>query len=203
MGKHAIERENKSIKIIGLLILIIVIISIIVAVINNNNSSKLEETIDKAFMALKTYNINETNKYIDYEKVLYSLDEILVDEKNENVEKELFNSIEWKIDKIDINGDTATAVIELTNKNFVTVVTNWMKIIVAEKDKGKKITNKSSLAHLEKVLSETQETKTEINKINLKKENNVWKIEVTEEFRNLVYPGVDIVSSVLENDIIK
>lgn len=204
MGKHSIERENnKTIKIIALIVLVIAIISTIVVLIYNNNLQKPEDTINAAFTALKNYNIGEVNKYVDYEQVIYSLDEILIDEKNENVERELFNFIEWKIDKVEINGDNATAIVELTNKDFIKVITNWMKVIVAEKDKGKKITNQSSLKQLEKVLTDIKETKTEINKIKLQKEDNMWKIVVTDEFRSLIYPGVDTVSAVLENGVIK
>lgn len=204
MAKHALESENKLIKKIALIVLAIIIVMGIVAIVYYHiNLERSKKAINDAFSSLKYYNINKANQYIDYKEVLYSLDEILIDEKNENVERELFNSIEWKIDKVEINGDNATAIVEVTNKNFIKVVTSWMKIIVAEKDKGKKITNKLSLEHLEKILSEMEDTKSEINKIDLEKKNNVWKIKVTEQFRNLIYPGIDIVSTVLENDVIK
>lgn len=203
MGRHSsgnYTKKSKSKIIIALTIIIIVIIGVsIYLYIINMEKKGPEITINNMFNALKQSDESKVNEYLDYNKLLSSLDEMLVKEdvRNEEVEKKLFESIEWKIENIEADGETATAVVELTNKDFIEVVTAWMKKIVNVKNNGIELTDEVSLQKLQETLEETDTTKTVIKRISLEKVDEKWKVTVNEELTNLVFPGVDSVVSVL------
>ena len=203
MGRHSsgnYTKKSKSKIIIALTIIIIVIIGVsIYLYITNMEKKGPEITINNMFNALKQSDESQVNEYLDYNKLLSSLDEMLVKEdvRNEEVEKKLFESIEWKIENIEADGETATAVVELTNKDFIEVVTAWMKKIVKKKNNGIELTDEVSLQKLQETLEETDTTKTVIKRISLEKVDEKWKVTVNEELTNLVFPGVDSVVSVL------
>lgn len=203
MGRHSsgnYTKKSKSKIIIALTIIIIVIIGVsIYLYITNMEKKGPEITINNMFNALKQSDESQVNEYLDYNKLLSSLDEMLVKEnvRNEEVEKKLFESIEWKIENIEADGETATAVVELTNKDFIEVVTAWMKKIVNVKNSGIELTDEVSLKKLQETLEETDTTKTVIKRISLEKVDEKWKVTVNEEITNLVFPGVDSVVSVL------
>lgn len=203
MGRHSsgnYTKKSKSKIIIALTIIIIVIIGVsIYLYITNMEKKGPEITINNMFNALKQSDESQVNEYLDYNKLLSSLDEMLVKEdvRNEEVEKKLFESIEWKIENIEADGETATAVVELTNKDFIEVVTAWMKKIVNVKNSGIELTDEVSLQKLQETLEETDTTKTVIKRISLEKVDEKWKVTVNEEITNLVFPGVDSVVSVL------
>lgn len=202
MGRHSSGRYTKGsrIKIIVMLLILLIIIAIISVYVYNKNIeiNSIKDTINNTFSALKKNDKNQVNKYLEYDKLLSSLDEMLVKEdvRNEEVEKKLFESIEWNIENIQVNGENATVVVELSNKDFIKIVTSWMKKIVNERNNGAELTDELSLQRLQETLEETNASKTVIKKISLYKEEN-WKIKVNEEFTNLVFPGVDSVVNVL------
>lgn len=203
MGRHSsgnYTKKSRSKIIIVLIIIVITIIGVSTYLYFTNEEKKAPEiAINNTFQALKQDEEKQINEYLDYNKLLSSLDEMLVNEnaRNEEVEKKLFESIEWNIENIELDGETATAVVELTNKDFIEVVTEWMKKIVNERNLGTELTDEVSLQKLQETLEETDSTKTVIKKISLEKLEGKWKIAVNDELTNLVFPGVDSVVSVL------
>ena len=122
MGKHSSEKEKGKGKTILLSIIFVIILSIIAVLVYNNffvNKNNPEDAINTTFQALKTYDKETANKYIDYNQLLYSLDEMIVKEKNDGVCRELFKDMEWKIEGIEVDNDTATVIVEVTNKDFI------------------------------------------------------------------------------------
>ena len=203
MGKHTLEKKtNKVLVIVAILIILAVIIGIVVFFIGNNKTpeEKLKETIDSCFTSLKSSNIEKANKYINYDELVSSFDELIIENSEEeisNIEKELFKSIEWDIENIEIENDKATAVIEVTNKNFKDVITKWMEQMYTVQESKQNISDEIALRELEEVLINENETKTEIKRITLNQNDENWKIEVNESLRDLMYPGIDIVFSIL------
>ena len=203
MGKHTLEKKTNKISIIAVILIILaVIIGIVVFFIGNNKTpeEKLEETIDSCFTSLKSSNIEKANKYINYDELVSSFDELIIENREEeisNIEKELFKSIEWNIENIEIENDKATAVIEVTNKNFKDVIIKWMEQMYTVQESDQNISDEIALKELEEVLINENATKTEIKRITLNQIDANWKIEVNESLRDLMYPGIDIVFTIL------
>ena len=203
MGKHTLEKKtNKVLTVAGILIILAIIISIVVFFMSKNKTpeEKIEKTIDSCFTSLKSSDIEQANKYINYDELVSSFDEIIIENREEeisNIEKELFKSIEWNIENIEIENDKATVVVEVTNKNFKDVITKWMEQLYTKQVSVQNISDEMALKELEDVLINENATKTEIKRITLNQNDENWKIEVNESLRDLMYPGIDIIFTVL------
>lgn len=204
MGKHYAKKVKKSGYILKFVVVGIILFSIILFIylyMNNKQEEKEPEKIlNEAFTNLKNLDKDEINKTLDYDSLLSSLDEMIVSEENdtEELEKMLFESLTWTIENIEVEENEAVAIVEMTNKNFKNILTNWLKNIVYEKENGKVITNQVALDNFEDAISDETSTKTIIKKVQLTKEDNNWKIVINDDLRDLIFPGIDTVISTLE-----
>lgn len=202
MGKHSINNSNGKnvIKLKSILIFIIITGLVITLIISINKKkedfTKQEEIINQAFSALKTTNINEVNKYTNYNKIICGLDEsILNQEEVSEIEKNLFNTMEWSIEKIKKEDNNTVAIIEVTNKDFKMIITEWLQEIVNRKTNGEDISNEVGLKVLENILKNNNYgTQTVIKKVKIDKDS---KIEVNDDLINLLYSGIESVSNAL------
>ena len=202
MGKHSINNSNRKnvIKLKSILFFIIItglVISSIISIKKKKDDfTKQEEIINQAFSALKTTNINEVNKYTNYNKIISGLDEsILNQEEVSEIEKNLFNTMEWSIEKIKEEDNNIVAIIEVTNKDFKMIITEWLQEIVNRKTNGEDISNEVGLKVLENILKNNNYgTQTVIKKVKIDKDS---KIEVNDDLINLLYSGIESVSNAL------
>lgn len=178
----------------------IIIIILILFLITRKDTNEPINVANKTFDALKNNELDIASEYVDYRQLVNSLDEMLTTEDNSTIEKELFGNIEWEIKKVEKDNDRAVLTVELKNKDFVKVITKWMKKIIGEKVRGEQITNELLLSNLEKTLSETPEVKTETRKITLIKNDRKWIFQIDEELRNLIYPGIENVATTLNKN---
>ena len=113
-----------------------------------------------------------------------------------DLEKKLFENLKWNIENVEIQDNQATIIVEMTNKNFANIITTWIKEILKEKEKGTIISNDLAIQKLEEAIDEENSSKTILKKITLSKEDN-WKIVVNDDLRDLIFPGIDSVSTAL------
>lgn len=203
MGKHFEKKSKKSLLIIVCILIVIIILGIIVTLSyygQNNKTKEVEESINDFFSSLKATNIEQVNTYVEYEEIIASLDSMLVENKGEgvsNIEKELFKALEWKIEEIEVEDSRAVVTVETKNKDLKTVVTKWLQQLSTLKTSGEVINNQVALNKLENILVNETETEMVKKDIILNNDNGTWKIELDENLRALLYPGVDDIASVL------
>ena len=207
MGKHSIEKKKINfgkgfIAVIILVLIIAVIIGIIYIIKNNTNSNnEFEEQgkiINSAFSNLKSFNIDEVEKYLNYSELISGLDKNIMEEKFINLQKNLFNTMEWSIENIKEEDGIVVAIVEVTNKNYKNIIIEWLKQIVELKSETEELSNEESLQVLEKIIIENNNrTQSVIKKIQLMEQDGEWKIIVDDELINLVYPGIEAIDSVL------
>lgn len=206
-----LKNDKKNLKL-PIIFLVLVLIVVAILIIHNLKTSKavttdvkkeVENAVNDTFTALKSANPENANKYIDYDSLIAGFDPILVETKSDTsneIKRRLFQDIKWTVENIEINGDEAIVIVEVTNLNFKTIVTNWMKQIVSISSNGTVITNEIALDELKNMFSQYTETKTILKKVKLIKYENKWYIELNEDFRDLVFPGIDSVIAVLNQN---
>ena len=208
MGKHSIEKKKinfgKTFLVIIVLALVIAGIIGVIYVIKNNRNTQTEflnqeEAINNAFSALKTSNIDEVEKYLNYTELISGLDESILQEEITGVESNLFNTMEWSIENIKEDDDgSIVAIIDVKNKNYKNIITEWLKQIVDLKSNSDQISNVESLQILENILKENNcGTQSVIKKIQLIEESGNWKIVVNDNLINLLYPGIETINNVI------
>lgn len=198
-GKYAKGRKGKVIAVIAIVLVVISIITTVVIISLNNNSREIERVFNETFTALKELDKEKVNKYMDYDKLISSLDEMILENPEDTeLEKELFKNMEWTVESIEVEDNQATLIIEMTNKDFKTILTEWMKKIVKEKESQNIITNELALQRLKEIVSdESIQTKTVLKKVKISKDEDSWKITVDNDLRDLVFPGIDSVVSAI------
>ena len=119
--------------------------------------------------------------------------DILSDEKfDQETEALLFDKMSWKITKITKEDDKANVEIEITNKNFDTIISNCMKKLLGD---FKSVLSGSSVEkNMEKYLTEElkneqPEMKTVTKTIELVKEDKKWKVVSNDELIDSLLPG--------------
>lgn len=207
MGKHSqskhssVEKKSKNIVLIVIVLVIVIVlgVGIYALMMKLNNQNDIEGVINNFFEAIKNAEQEKANQYVDYQQLINSLDEMILQDESDEIEKELFRNIEWNIEDIEEQGNQTIAIVEVKNKDFKNVITAWMKELVSAKSSGIEITNEYALEKLANEIEEEQSSKSVIKKILLEKDNDIWKIQVNEDLRDLVYPSIDSVISVLKS----
>ena len=171
---------------------------------NNNRREKEQQEIEKSikdlFENLKKLNKKNIKKYLDFAKLLNSVDEMIIKQNDEELEKALFSNLLYKIKNIDIEGKKAKVEMEVINKDYKEIYTKWMKEILKEKNENKKIDEKIAMKILKTIVKKEKQTKKVSKEITLNKKNNYWEIVVNVNLRDLVFPGINIVDSILSNN---
>lgn len=211
MGKHSKSKHfsdekgvGKGKKVVAIIIILLLIVTIafgIYFLVNKiTEQNRIKASVNEFFEGLKNSEVDKVNKYADYNQLINSFDEMILQDENDRIEKELFSSLEWNIETIEKIDNRTEIIIEAKNKDFKDVITNWMKELVSAKSAGISITNEYALEKLENEIKEEEKTKTVIKKIVLKEDNGNFKITVSEDLRDLVFPGIDSVIDVLSNN---
>jgi len=200
MGKHYDVRKKKVNKKKIFLIIAIPIAIIALILFNNrinNDKKEIVDIINSTFSSLKENNKEKINKYIDYNLLITGLDDMILEENKDEIEKELFNKISWNVENVEIKGNSAIAIIEASNKDYREILTKWMKAVIDEKNKGQNISNELGLNKLKTIVKEETLIKTIIKKINFENTDGKWNIILDNNFIELVYPGIDNVTKAL------
>lgn len=213
-SKRYLDDENNfsKLRIFIALIIVVAIVGVIIFVGNRNTNAvppnpkqEIETVLNNTFSKLKEINVDEVNQYLDYELLICSFDGMILENASEisyNIQQKIFEKMKWTVEDVDIIDENAVAIVEVTNINFKTIVTNWMKEIVSINSAGVVITNELALEKLFNILSqENIDQKTIIKKVNLIKKEGKWNIEVNNDLRDLIFPGIDSVITVLNENI--
>ena len=150
------------------------------------------KAVDGMLSALKQGNFDKVKEYVDYQELLENANLDYEDTENKDREKLFFEKLEWKINKIDENGDNATVEIEITNKDFNTIVTNYMQKVFNAAFAGEDISNEEMENYLLELLRDEQvQTATTTKTIELTKQEGKWKVTANTDLTSALLPGFE------------
>lgn len=172
---------------IGGILLLIIALAIVMAFIVLQNSP--EKTIDGLFNCLKTGDIQGASKYVTN---LEEVQDVTDDDIPEEGKQLLFNKFEWKIVNVTKEKDVAKVEVEITNKDFETIITNFMKKVVKVAMSGEAISEDKQEQYLvEELKNDSIQTVTEKMEIELEKQDRKWKAKVNEDIMMSLLPGLE------------
>lgn len=119
---------------------------------------------------------------------------VLADLSKENFDEEaqklLFDKLEWKIQNVKEEGDTATVEVEITNKDFKTIIANYMQKVIKIVFSGESISEEEMTNYLmEELKNDGIGMVTSNQTIILKKQDGKWKASEENNFVNILLPG--------------
>lgn len=190
--KNIKQKENKKSKnkyYIGATLVVILLLVVVAGLILLPKTP--EKTVEGLLNCLKNGDFESANKYINYEEFKNNIDILgnTIDDKE--TQALFFNKLNWKILKINKEENTAKVEIEITNKDFEQIISNYTDEALRIAFSGQAFSKEDQINKLKEELKNEQiGTKTVTATIELNKENNEWKIKINEEFINAILPGL-------------
>ncbi len=202
-------KDTKKKNLIIPILIILIIIAIIGTIVFIVTANKPEKTVEEFFTRLKEGNIEEAKKYIDNYNDLFeeeqeeqeNTEEDFADVlNNEENQKLLFTDIQTNIKEVKKEGNTAKIQVELTTKNFKTIMTNYINKIIqlsmstvvgGENLTQEEINNAIKDYFIEELKNESIDKVTTTQEITLNKKEGKWIIEANDNLRTLIYPGLE------------
>lgn len=188
--------------IVIIAVVVIAVVAIVATILFGNNP---EKTIDETFTALKEGNMDVLLEYTSTEETDNSFENELTEglingtdsTENTELEKEILNScfsqLEWKIAETKKDGDTAVVTVDITNKDFSNVMqeifSEMMAQAFASAFTGQEMTEEDTMKLMKEKIDEVTATTTNTEKINMVKEDGIWKFSDSDELANMLLPG--------------
>lgn len=170
------KKTNKGI-IIAVAIVVVVLVAISAYMFLMIGSPK--KSVETMLNSLKTGN---------YSQVI--LANVLEEDFGGEAQKLLFDKLEWKIVSVQEEGNKATVELEITNKDFKTIIENYMQKIVKIAFSGEEINEEQMTNYLIEELNNSEiKTVTSTQSIVLEKQNGKWEVSEENDFINILLPG--------------
>lgn len=183
------KKKGKKGIVIGLIIAIVIIalVAVMAKVVLFSNSPK--NTLENILTALKT---GEYKNIENYEELVSASGMLDGDKYDEEAQKLMFEKLEWNMKNEKIEGDTVTLEVEITNKDFKTVIKNYTQKIIKAALGGENISEEQMRTYLiDELKNEDVGVVTENKTFTMKKKDGKWGFEDFESTIYLLLPGLE------------
>ena len=192
--KNKKEKTGKKSPVIPTVIVVVVVVLIaILLTVMIVTSSAPKKSLEALLTNLKAGDFTKAQEYVSGDLDLGTVN------SNKEAQKLLFDKLNWKINKVtEVDENNATVEVEITTKDFQTVINNYMKKAldaVKETITGGGTTESFSSADfenyfIEELKNENIQTTTITTTVNAVKEDNKWKIVSDDALYNALLPGL-------------
>ena len=147
-------------------------------------SSDPKKSVDGFLTNLKAGDFEKAQEFMSGEALFKD------EEYDIETQRLFFDKISWKVTKITKENDNATAEVEITTKDFKTVISSYMQKVLKLALSGGNITVEENKNYLMEELKNDQvKTITQTKTIQLVKEDDKWKVVSNDELLNTLLPG--------------
>lgn len=187
------KKDNKTKKnnwVASVIVVVVVLAIAALLTIMIVTTSDPKQSIDGLLNNLKAGDFEKAQEFLSGETLLSE------EEYDLEMQKLFFENLSWKITNIDKQEDTATATVEITNKDFNTVVSNYAKKAL-EAITSLIGTNSTGLSNeqiqqyfVDELKNQDIGTTTQTGTIELVKEDKKWKVVSNEQLIDTLLPGL-------------
>ena len=186
----------------------VLLLSFIFTACGNSNETP-EQAVTNALNAVKNLDENTAQKYFAYDELFISgsSDDKLIDDDEDA--RLLLSKLNFKVISSSKDGDTATVKTEITNIDMATVLDEYLQQVVAialsyafsESDAK---SEEEMMAEAKQVFTDLlkrddNEMKTSTIDIKLSRNENSWKIDANDEFKDAMLGGLVSASGEIAN----
>ncbi len=184
------EKGNKKVGYwVGGIILLVVVLVIVTALLLIPTTP--EKTVEGMLNSLKNADFESVNKYVNYDEIVNESEMLQNSEMDEETQSLLFDKLTWKILNIAKEENTASVEVEITNKDFDKIITNYTQEALKIAFSGESFTEEQQNNQLkEQLKNEEVGTKTVTTTIQLTKQDGDWKVQPDESLVNALLPGL-------------
>ncbi len=183
------SKNNKVGYWVGGVVLILVVLAIVTALILLPATP--DKTIEGMLNCLKNGDFENINKYVDYNQIVNQSEMLENSEGDQELQTLLFNQLSWKNLNINKEEEKATAEVEITNKDFEKVISNYTEEALKIAFSGQSFTEEEQMNKLkEQLKNEEIGTKTVTTTVQMIKQDGKWKVQVDDNLINALLPGL-------------
>ena len=188
--KEGKEKGSKKVGYwVGGIILLVVVLAIVTALLLLPATP--EKTVEGMLNSLKNADFESVNKYVNYEDIVNESEMLQNSEMDEETQSLLFDKLTWKILNISKEENTASVEVEITNKDFDQIISNYTQEALRIAFSGESFTQEEQNNKLkEQLKNEEIGTKTVTTTIQLVKQDGEWKVQADENLVNALLPGL-------------
>ena len=189
-NKNEKEKSNKKIGYwVGGIVLLVIVLAIVTALLLLPTTP--EKTVEGMLNSLKNADFTGINKYVNYDEIVNESEMLQNSEMDEETQSLLFNKLTWKILNIAKEENTASVEVEITNKDFDKIISNYTQEALRIAFSGESFTQEEQNNKLkEQLKNEEIGTKTVTTTIQLIKQDGEWKVQADESLVNALLPGL-------------
>ena len=192
-NKEKKENKEKGSKKVGYwvggVLLLLVVLVIVTALLLLPATP--EKSVEGMLNSLKNAYFESVNKYVNYEEIVNESEMLQNSEMDEETQSLLFDKLTWKISNISKEDNTASVEVEITNKDFNQIITNYTQEALRIAFSGESFTQEEQNNKLkEQLKNEGIGTKTVTTTIQLVKQDGEWKVQADESLINALLPGL-------------
>ncbi|MCI8443752.1 MAG: hypothetical protein HFJ37_01000 [Clostridia bacterium] len=166
--------------LIGVMVILVIAVVLTVMIVTSSDPKK---SVDGLLTNLREGDFAKAQEFISGEDLVKD------EEFGAETQKLLFNKMTWKVTKVTKEAEKAKVEIEVTNKDFKTIVNNYMQKALKADLSGateKEIEN----YFIEELKSEQVQTTTITKTIEAIKEEEKWKVVSNDELEEVLLPGL-------------
>lgn len=180
------DKKTKKVSLITTGVAAVAIIALVVVLtILMVTSSNPKKSVDGLLTNLKAGDFEKAKEFMTGDGLVEE------DAFNEEGEKYFFDKLSWKITNITEEKENATIELEITNKDFKTIITNYSQKILKLVFGGENITEETAGNYLvEELKNEGVQITTATKTIQAVKEDGKWKIVGNDDLTNALLPGL-------------
>lgn len=190
--KKAKDGKKKSNSIIGAVVLGVILLVAIIILAVALTAKTPENAVNGMFNSLKTGDFEKVNEFVNYNELMNSSEISAEDGLDQETQKLFFDKLDWKIIKVEKENDNATIEVEVTNKDFKTILGNYMQKVLKVAFSGQEMSDQEIENYLiEELRNEQAQTTTVTKTIQAVKQDGEWKVVVDEELEDALLPGLN------------
>ncbi len=188
--KESKEKGSKKVGYwVGGIVLLLVVLAIVTALLLLPATP--EKSVEGMLNSLKNADFESVNKYVNYEEIVNESEMLQNSEMDEETQSLLFDKLTWKISNISKEENTASVEVEITNKDFNQIITNYTQEALRIAFSGESFTQEEQNNKLkEQLKNEGIGTKTVTTTIQLVKQDGEWKVQADKSLVNALLPGL-------------
>lgn len=187
--KEIFKDAKKRNIVIGIAVAILIILLVVVVICATASNPK--NVTENMLKSLKEGNFDKAKEYVDYDSILGEGTIAEGEENSQEIEKLFYNDLQWKVLKCEEKGNSAIVEVEITNKNFKTIISNYVQQVFKMAFSGQQVnTDEISKYLVDELKKEDAEKTTSTQTLNLTKEKDKWKVNVDENLKNAILPGL-------------
>ena len=188
--KESKEKGSKKVGYwVGGIVLLLVVLAIVTALLLLPATP--EKAVEGMLNSLKNADFESINKYINYDEIVDQSEMLQNTEMDEETQSLLFDKLAWKVLNVSKKENTASVEVEITNKDFNQIITNYTQEALRIAFSGESFTQEEQNNKLkEQLKNEGIGTKTVTTTIQLVKQDGEWKVQADESLINALLPGL-------------